>query len=464
MNWTDYKTSKYNFLVPTEKGHVLFNALYTSLIELDEVKAKIISAWADGMFFNEDTPVLSKDDLQFLVENYFLVEKEKDELALIQKRHEAYKQNITDQGSIDMLINTTNGCNMNCAYCFESENKIGNSLSQESMDALVEKIEQEIRNPRMPIKTISTTWFGGEPLLNQKVIIKLSERLIKIAEENHLDYGSSIVTNGALLSPEIWELFKKYKISSMQVSIDGTGETHNSRRPLKNKADSYQTILNNLKDLPSNIKLTVRIHADKAVVEALPSLLTDLEEKGIWPQKARQINLHLAQKKYMDFSSEDKNLYLDQKEYTWAKYNFRILCKEHYNKWAAKNNLPEAKLRHTIPAPQYPICRFASQPYSIALDDLGFVHKCWENVNDPDTRIGHIKDFDFSDQEYQTWVNFDKLSYTQCKECKYLPLCDSTCVVDRLKNREYCAEWKFMLPFHIENHYNHLNSEAGSAL
>jgi uncharacterized protein len=441
-------------LIPVEGKFLLFNALHSSLLEIDQLKASIIASWGDEMEFVENIIRLEQNDLKVLTENFFLVEKDFDELSIIRQRHQDFKRRISEGGEFELLINPTNGCNMSCAYCFESEDKTANVLRQDVIDNILKKVEEEVKNPRSPIKSIQITWFGGEPLLNPKSIKSLSSKFIDIAQKYHLSYKGAIITNGTLFTPQIWQLFKDCQIKRAQVSIDGSHAEHNARRPLKNNKDSYSTILDNLQAAPADFNITLRIHADRQVVQSLPSLLDELQERGIWPQRARYIYLHLAQKKYNAFSIEEKGIYLNQQEYAYAKYTFRKLCQEKYNQWAKTNSLPAAGLRSLYPFPQYPICKFAVLPYALAIDDLGFIHKCWECVNDPQTRIQHIRDYDFMYSEYQQWRNFDKFSYKKCRECKYLPICDSTCVMDHRKNRElYCSEWKYMLPVHVKNYY-----------
>lgn len=456
MNWSYFKTSNYNFLVPLEKNYLFFNALKSSLMEIDNEKGRVISTWGDGMGFEKCPDYFSDDDLKILVDNSFLILKDVDELGIIKNGHEKYKKYISDKGQFHLLVNTTNNCNMRCAYCFEGQDKKTNLLSNETIELITTKIANEIKHPKAPLKSLAVVWFGGEPLLNQKAMIQLSNNLINIASQNNILYYSNLITNGTLLSKNSWQVIKECQICEVQVSIDGDGVTHNIRRPLRSNEKSYDKIIENLRSLPNNINVHVRIHADKEVVNRLPYFLDDLEKNEIWPQNARNIHLHLSQKRYYEYNSDDKKNYFTQEEYFIEEYRFRLLCCYKYNDWAARNQKLIAGLKIKYPKPFVPLCSSATRPYSLAIDDSGFIHRCWENVNFTEDRIQHIKDYDFSFPGYDMWKNFDKTTYEKCKYCKYLPICDSTCIYHHFRDMELnCTEWKYMLPFHLKNYYQH---------
>src|SRR5699024_5938565 len=121
----------------------------------------------------------------------------------------------------------TLSCNFGCPYCYE-EPKSG-FMSEEVQKSILDMITEAAKRR----KDISVTWYGGEPLIAKDIIFNMSEKIINICEENDCDYSSYIVTNGYLVTDEIIENFKKYKITGAQITIDGPPEIHNSRRFLK---------------------------------------------------------------------------------------------------------------------------------------------------------------------------------------------------------------------------------------
>jgi MoaA/NifB/PqqE/SkfB family radical SAM enzyme len=66
---------------------------------------------------------------------------------------------------------------------------------------------------------------------------------------NELGFRWGMTTNGILLTDENIEKLKKANMETISISIDGIGETHNSFRGV---SDSYNIILNNIKNYLSN--------------------------------------------------------------------------------------------------------------------------------------------------------------------------------------------------------------------
>jgi sulfatase maturation enzyme AslB (radical SAM superfamily) len=61
-------------------------------------------------------------------------------------------------------------------------------------------------------KKVKITWFGGEPLLGEGIIDRICEGL----REAGVEYKSTIISNGSLISPEIiskmvreWKTYKR---------------------------------------------------------------------------------------------------------------------------------------------------------------------------------------------------------------------------------------------------------------
>ena len=74
-------------------------------------------------------------------------------------------------------------------------------MTKETEDEIVEYIKKISSK----LKSISITWYGGEPLLKQETIDRISTNIIKIADENGIKYFSNIVTNGYLIDNTRWD-------------------------------------------------------------------------------------------------------------------------------------------------------------------------------------------------------------------------------------------------------------------
>ncbi len=63
------------------------------------------------------------------------------------------------------------------------------------------------------------------------------------------DYTASLITNGSLLSAAVLEKLKEWKIRMVQVTIDGSKEVHNLRRPFKGGNPSFDIVFENFMNL-----------------------------------------------------------------------------------------------------------------------------------------------------------------------------------------------------------------------
>lgn len=186
---------------------------------------------------------------------------------------------------LELLV--THGCNMACRYCYGAHGKedwdegpylygakeggMSFDTAHKGVDYLFEASGQQ--------KDLSIIFFGGEPLLEMKLIERLVPYIRKKETEMEKKAELSLSTNGLLLTPNIVNFLVKNRIGC-QVSIDGPPEINDRTRLLANGSGSYDAILPGIKRLisrrpgkvPARVT-TVRGHTDvKAIVEHLLNL------------------------------------------------------------------------------------------------------------------------------------------------------------------------------------------------
>ena len=109
---------------------------------------------------------------------------------------------------------------------------------------------------------LGVTWFGGEPLLGFERIKSLTGKFLDMG----IGYSAGMITNGYLITKEIAKSFEALRIYSVQITIDGMRERHDSRRYLKNGAPTFDRIIESLKllsDHAPKTRVTVRINVDE---------------------------------------------------------------------------------------------------------------------------------------------------------------------------------------------------------
>ena len=148
-----------------------------------------------------------------------------------------------------MVMNVTNQCNLSCAYCYEyGEDKIVETengkqpkwMSEETARASVDFLLRE-SGPSALI-----TFFGGETLLNFKVV----QFAVGYAEARAAELGKrldfSLTTNATLLKPEVIDFLIAHDFG-VTISIDGPEEMQNKFRVFQNGRGSYDLVVPNIK-------------------------------------------------------------------------------------------------------------------------------------------------------------------------------------------------------------------------
>ena len=110
-------------------------------------------------------------------------------------------------------------CNLHCTHCYQDEHHSG--LSPDELSSIFVQYKDFCREYGFR-GHINVT--GGEPLLSEHLF-----PLLSLFEENGITFG--LLTNGTLLNSENTARLAEYsKLSFVQISIDGTKETHDSVR------------------------------------------------------------------------------------------------------------------------------------------------------------------------------------------------------------------------------------------
>jgi uncharacterized protein len=151
-----------------------------------------------------------------------------------------------------LVLNVTNQCNLSCAYCYEyGEDRIPDAategprfMSEETARAAVDFMLREAGDNQLA----RLTFFGGETLLNLKVL----KHAVTYANERAAALGKrvefSITTNATLLRDDVIEYLAENRIG-VTISIDGPKEAQDRFRVFKGGAPSYDVVLPKIKAL-----------------------------------------------------------------------------------------------------------------------------------------------------------------------------------------------------------------------
>ena len=150
-----------------------------------------------------------------------------------------------------LVLNVTSKCNLSCTYCYEyGEDKIVEAsrkprfMNEETARQSVDFMFAEAGDSPM----VHLTFFGGETLLNFKVL----RSALAYAREKAMTLGKtvdvSLTTNATLLREEIIDWIVEHDVG-VTVSMDGGREQQDAFRVFKNGMGSYDVVLPNVQML-----------------------------------------------------------------------------------------------------------------------------------------------------------------------------------------------------------------------
>lgn len=252
------KATKYWFDFSMDDQTFLYNAMTNALAIIEQDKLNSFK-----QFVSTGAPITDERLINDLREGGFLVEDDYDEIKMLRMRLLSSRFNSSSFG---MTLAPTSDCNFRCIYCYERDVLRPSYMKKDVQDAIVQELESRAQN----IRSFSVSWYGGEPLLALDIIRELSNRFIQICDEHNIVYSAGIITNGYLLTPDVVTELTKYHVNFYQITIDGTRETHNKSRPLRNGNGTYDRIFENLQNCIDLLPMvSLRINVSKNNVTAI---------------------------------------------------------------------------------------------------------------------------------------------------------------------------------------------------
>lgn len=381
-----------------------------------------------------------------LIENRVVIPQNTIECDNYLSVYRLYRDLYDQQNGITRYnILTTNACNANCDYCFEKKyNNRTVSMGAET----AKKVAKFILDTHAEGHKIYLRWFGGEPLVNHKVIDIISSILLN----NRIDYYSTMSTNGLLCSNDIIQKASSlWKMSKIRISMDGWGNEHDSIKRFRGQHDGFNIIMQNMdKIIDSGIILTVRLNINENNIEGINKLADYLCKKY---QGVGNFNMYC------------RCLFDDISE---SEYSNNI---EHVNKIISERDRLEEKLidngtydyEKLSPEGLRLFLCAAQDPRKIVITPSGGLCKCECYASDSVSwgKVGmpiHNKDI------FNYWHCNTEECREKCRNCQFLPLCTpyNRCPMSYI---ECHARFEHTLKlFLIEQYKRHLQKRGGIML
>ncbi|ADN37283.1 Radical SAM domain protein [Methanolacinia petrolearia DSM 11571] len=357
------------------------------------------------------------------------------------------------------IIYPTYGCNLACPYCYET----GLKLPKKRMDeATVEKTIEFIRHTTVSnnSRMIILGFFGGEPLLETETCRTIAEEIFEWAKERSIEYYGTLTTNGTLIDDKtVLDLFPY--ISSLQVTLDGAEDFHNSKRFYSGGRGTYQDIMTNvgrLKDWDGHISFRVHIFSDLNDVKVL---LEDLKRRGF--DKNPKFHIYFA----LAAPSDACLHFIDDEEMVRGSEKASVLLPG-ARRLAAACGFSTEITDDTISGEYLHSCCGYIKKGVYMIDPHGDIYMCPVFTGDKQYSIGsvHAGSFDERTPFYYKILTKSPLTVAECRDCEYLPLCGGGCPMERymrdsVPGSVYCGLNKELIGKKIEEHFSRKISARG---
>lgn len=394
------KKSNYTHFLRNEKKLYAINLMTNSVLSFEKDSIDAVTSILDNSGMQSENQKLLQLR-KLLYDNGFLINDDIQELELLKNRHDI-SCSFGKNRALSVQIAITLQCNFRCPYCYENHESV--SLSQKKQDAFLKFISRNINN----WDSIEITWFGGEPLLEPKIIDYMSKGIINICQQNRIRYRSLIVSNGYLLGNKNSELLKSCNVSTAQITIDGDKQTHDARRFLSNGKGSYIHIIQNILNAADNLEFIIRLNIDNQILNTLIPIFNVFA-----PIKDRVIFSFSQTNDAKGECIREGVSHIDFIEKTFI-----------LNEYALKEGF---RVFNGAKFPGASYCP-AYSDNSLLIDAHGNIHKCVSDTGKPERRMGYLSNDENivvtnSDNQYK----FDPFSDDDCRFCNVLPICMGGC-------------------------------------
>jgi len=184
-----------------------------------------------------------------------------------------------------LTILPTGNCNLSCVYCYEDHIEVNRNnfatktnyipahmkpLSRPHINGIKNLITYLHRNG---LKFLVISWFGGEPLLEPKIIEEIHNHANSLGIKKITGHAT---TNYTAVNEKMLSKYCAMGLNEFQVSLDGAEEDHNKTRIGVGGKGSYKKIMTNLliaKESSHQFSIQLRIHIHPQNIKNMAAFL-----------------------------------------------------------------------------------------------------------------------------------------------------------------------------------------------
>lgn len=231
------RLSRWCHLFNRHEVMAFFNAISMGLVFIPEDIAQLLVRLINERHATTDIEnLIGTDVLGALREEGILVSDDRADVEMFEETRQKLSRDTTLQ---IMYLIVTDHCNLECKYCFEEVPARTTvfkpaHMTVEVAKASIDLFAKMVARYGNPEKETVIHLYGGEPLMNQRVIRSSIDYVRTLKKEGALpaELKTAMVTNGTLVTDELAEFFAENG-TTIGLSIDGPQEINNRYRRAK---------------------------------------------------------------------------------------------------------------------------------------------------------------------------------------------------------------------------------------
>ena len=224
----------------------LFLPASKAIFQMDYETASLLKKWEglevlteETVFPDLDGSVAAKTDLLRHLAKMRV-------LAPVSLDQSMVKGRVPQVGEVpikNLILHVTEACNLRCSYCYysdEGKNHLTPSGGVMPLE-VAQKAIDFLFNHSGNQKEVGVVFFGGEPLLNFKLIKAITAYADDRGKTAGKKVSYSLTTNATLLADDTVSFLKDHNVG-VTISMDGTPSMHDRCRRFPDGSPSYHVI------------------------------------------------------------------------------------------------------------------------------------------------------------------------------------------------------------------------------
>lgn len=327
--------------------------------------------------------------------------------------------------NLTVIFRVNNSCNLRCKYCYDSLNNTNrvvnvNEYFRNRMEDVVNYIDKLHKYKNQDIRVIL---HGGEPLL---VRSSLYEEFFEKLYMNNKKIDLSVQTNGTLIDEGFIRIFNKYNVN-IGMSLDGCNEQQNSCRIFSNGKNSFNKVLDVIRNLNSrDIRFGIIMTINREHINQEKELYKFIAENNL------KCNIRPA---FPTLYGDNSQIMTHEEYYNFMKNMFDIWYNDSEStvKLTQITELYEELMQALEEDYRPPVCSTSESCFGnfISLDIDGNIYTCNRLYNTNDFYLGNLNNSTLQEimdkcKEYKD----SRIKYilnSDCKECEMFKKCNGGC-------------------------------------